>query len=40
VFADLGDRVTVTMPLWPWLAGMAALLWLADLGIRRIRLFE
>jgi len=40
VFADRGDRARVTTPLWPWLAGLAALLWLADLGLRRVRLFE
>lgn len=40
VFADRGDRATVTTPLWPWLAALAALLWLVDLGLRRVRLFE
>ncbi len=40
VAADMGDRVSVGAPLWPWLAGLAALLWLADLALRRVRLFE
>jgi hypothetical protein len=40
VFADLGDRAAVSAPLWPWLAGLAASLWLADLALRRVRLFE
>jgi hypothetical protein len=40
VFADLGDRAAVSAPLWPWLAGLAAMLWLADLMLRRVRLFE
>jgi hypothetical protein len=38
--ADLGDRVAVRTPLWPWLAGLAALMWFADLALRRVRLFE
>jgi hypothetical protein len=40
LFADRADRARVTTPLWPWLAGLAAMLWLADLGLRRVRLFE
>lgn len=40
VFADLGDRAVVSAPLWPWLAGLAAVLWLVDLALRRVRLFE
>jgi uncharacterized membrane protein len=40
VFADRGDRAVVTTPWWPWLAALAALLWLVDLGLRRVRLFD
>ena len=35
VFADYGDRVPVRQPLWPWCAGAALLLYLADLFLRR-----
>ena len=38
---DVGaDRAPTSTPLWPYLASLAALLWLADLALRRVRLFE
>mgnify|MGYP001572772566 FL=1 len=40
VVADRGDRVIVRTALWPWLAGLAAIGWLIDLALRRVRLFE
>ncbi len=30
IFADYGDRVTVPTPLWPFLAGLALVLYLLD----------
>ena len=34
------DRAPASTPLWPYLASLAAVLWLADLALRRIRLSE
>jgi hypothetical protein len=36
VFADLGRTAPRTIPLWPYLIAAAALLFLADVALRRI----
>jgi hypothetical protein len=35
VFANLGDSQGRARPLWPWLAGLALLCYLLELGVRR-----
>ncbi|MFN8909458.1 MAG: VWA domain-containing protein [Betaproteobacteria bacterium] len=35
VFDPMGDTVRLNRPLWPWLAALGLLLWLADLALRR-----
>ncbi len=40
VFAPGGETVVRPIPLWPWLAGLALLLYLTDLLLRRVRLFR
>ena len=38
---DVGaDRAPTATALWPLLSALAALVWLGDLGLRRVRLFE
>ncbi|MFO0453742.1 MAG: VWA domain-containing protein [Pseudomonadota bacterium] len=36
VFDPMGDTVRLNRPLWPWLAALGLLLWLADLALRRM----
>jgi len=40
VFEVGADRVPTATALWPVLAALAALFWLGDLALRRVRLFE
>ena len=40
VFSTGGETVLLRVPLWPYLAIVALLLYLTDLLLRRIRLFE
>ena len=35
LYADLGDAATADVPLWPWLAVLALLAFLADIFVRR-----
>ena len=37
IFATNGETATVPMPLWPYLAVTALLLYLADIFLRRVR---
>jgi Mg-chelatase subunit ChlD len=40
VFNTEGEVVAYRTPLWPWLASLALILFLADVLLRRLRLFE
>lgn len=40
IFDANGETAALPMPLWPYLAGLALLLYVFDIVLRRIRLFE
>ena len=40
IFDPHGESVDVPTPLWPYLATLALLLYVADVFLRRLRLFE
>ncbi len=40
IFAADGQTVVSPIALWPYLAGLALLLYVTDLLLRRVRLFE
>ena len=40
IFDPHGETIAVPAPLWPYLAGLALMLYLVDVFLRRVRLFE
>jgi Ca-activated chloride channel homolog len=40
IFDPTGEKVSVHTRLWPWLASLALVLYVADVFLRRLRLFE
>jgi uncharacterized membrane protein len=40
IFDPRGESTEYPMPLWPWLAGFVLVLYIVDIFLRRIRLFE
>ncbi|HYR44174.1 MAG TPA: hypothetical protein VER98_14185, partial [Terriglobia bacterium] len=40
VFDPQGETTALPVPLWPYLAGMALVLYFSDVLLRRVRLFE
>src|SRR2546426_1561141 len=40
IFDAQGETTALPVPLWPYLAGLALLLYFADVLLRRVRLFE
>src|SRR5256885_6291 len=40
IFDAQGESTALPVPLWPYLAGLALLLYFADVLLRRVRLFE
>jgi hypothetical protein len=40
IFDPAGETTALPIPLWPYLAGLGLLLYLTDVLLRRVRLFE
>jgi hypothetical protein len=40
IFDANGETTALPTPLWPYLAGLALLLYIGDVLLRRLRLFE
>jgi Ca-activated chloride channel homolog len=40
IFDSNGETTAIPSPLWPWFIGIALILFVADVALRRVRLFE
>jgi Ca-activated chloride channel homolog len=40
IFDSNGETTSIPLPLWPWLTAMALVLYIGDVLLRRVRLFE